>query len=144
MSHAPFQSPTVQEGLEARLGVRLASVLTEGADTLPHDVTERLRHAREQALARARSAQAAVARPVVAVSAGGAAVLGGGQGWWVRVASLVPLAVLVAGLVLIQQWSNLEEVMAAAEIDAVLLADELPPDAWADPGFREYLKAPPP
>ena len=61
-----------------------------------------------------------------------------------RFATLVPLAVLLIGLVLIQQWTAREEVMAAAEIDAVLLADELPPQAWADPGFREYLKAPPP
>jgi hypothetical protein len=56
----------------------------------------------------------------------------------------MPLAVLVAGLVLIQLWSDREQVLAAAEIDSVLLADDLPPAAWTDPGFREYLKAPPP
>ena len=72
------------------------------------------------------------------------AQLGRGQGIWIQLASWMPLAVLVAGLVLIQQWTDREQVLAAAEIDAVLLADDLPPAAWTDPGFREYLKAPPP
>jgi hypothetical protein len=56
----------------------------------------------------------------------------------------VPLAVLIGGLVLIQQRTDEERVLAAAEIDAVLLADNLPPAAWSDPGFREYMKAPHP
>ena len=56
----------------------------------------------------------------------------------------LPLALLIAGLVLIQQFTAQEQVMAAAEIDAVLLSDDLPPAAWTDPGFREYLKAPRP
>ena len=33
---------------------------------------------------------------------------------------------------------------AAAEVDAALLADDLPPEAYTDPGFGEFLKAPPP
>ena len=81
---------------------------------------------------------------LLGVTSQGAALLGRGQGFWLRLASWMPLAVLVAGLVLIQQWNDREQVLAAAEIDAVLLADDLPPTAWSDPGFREYLKAPPP
>jgi hypothetical protein len=30
--------------------------------------------------------------------------------------------------------------MAAAEIDAQLLSDTLPPAAYSDPGFAEFLK----
>ena len=30
----------------------------------------------------------------------------------------------------------------AAEIDALLLSDDLPPGAYADPGFVEFLKKP--
>jgi Protein of unknown function (DUF3619) len=134
--------------LEARLGARLASTLNERAAMVPHDISERLRVSRERALVVARQAAAArqpvVAGGVVGVTRHGAAQLGRGQGIWIHLASWMPLAVLVAGLVLIQEWTDREQVLAAAEIDAVLLADDLPPAAWTDPGFREYLKAPPP
>jgi Protein of unknown function (DUF3619) len=137
----------VLDALEARFGARLASSLNERAAVLPHDISERLRVGREQAVAQARqlrARQAAGERSIVGVTGHGAALLGAGQGFWLRLASWMPLAVLVAGLVLIQQWTDREQVLAAAEVDAVLLADDLPPAAWTDPGFREYLKAPPP
>ena len=34
------------------------------------------------------------------------------------------------------------QVVAAAEIDAALLTDDLPPDAYSDPGFAEFLRSP--
>lgn len=134
--------------VEARFASRLASSLNERAATVPHDVSERLRVSRERAVTLARQSQLQPAlsrRPsLLGHNSQGAALMGQGRGFWLRLASWMPLAVLVAGLVLIQQWNDLEQVMAAAEIDAVLLADDLPPAAWSDPGFREYLKAPPP
>lgn len=136
----------VLDALEARFGARLASSLNERAALVPHDVAERLRFSREQALLRARAGalQTSSGHSVVGLTREGSAVLGQGRGFWLQLASWMPLAVLVAGLVLIQQWTAREQVLAAAEIDAVLLADDLPPAAWSDPGFREYLKAPPP
>jgi hypothetical protein len=137
----------VLDTVEARFGARLAASLNERAASVPHDISERLRFGREQALARALKASArrtADQRTVLGITSHGAGVLGRGHGFWLQLASWMPLAVLVAGLVLIQQWSDREQVLAAAEIDAVLLADDLPPAAWSDPGFREYLKAPPP
>jgi len=53
--------------------------------------------------------------------------------------SALPLVVLLAGLVLIQQHHDSEQISAAAEIDSALLADELPPAAYGDPGFSEFL-----
>lgn len=138
---------TALDALEARFGARLASSLNERAALVPHDIAERLRFSREQALVRARpghALRAANCQVAVGVDRQGSAMLGRGQGFWLQLASWMPLAVLVAGLVLIQQWTAREQVLAAAEIDAVLLADDLPPAAWSDPGFREYLKAPPP
>lgn len=135
------------EGLEARFGALLASRLNERAAQVPNDISERLRVSRERAVAVARQStvRAVASKPAsVGLSRGGVGILGQGGGFWLGLASWVPLAVLVAGLVLIQQWNLREQVLAAAEIDAVLLADDLPPDAWMDPGFREYLKAPRP
>ena len=127
--------------IEARLGSRLASALSIPA--LSHDVGERLRVAREQALARAREvrrAAPATGVSVVAVSARGAATLGGFVPWWQRAASVLPLVVLVAGLVAIDQFSVREQVLVAADIDAQLLSDDLPPAAYSDPGFAEFLR----
>jgi hypothetical protein len=132
--------PAARDALEARVALRLAAAIDEPA--LPHDIAQRLRIAREQALERARTARAA-AGAHVNVASGGAAALGSGGGWWMRLASALPLALLVAGLVAISQEAVQEQVDAAAEIDAALLADDLPPAAYSDPGFIAFLKNPP-
>lgn len=130
---------TETDAREARLALRVAARLTDQADRLPHDITERLRVAREQAVRRARRAEA-VAAPAVVAAGGSAAVLGGPPPWWLRIASLMPLLLLVAGLMLIEKLHEHEQVLAAAEVDVALLADELPPAAYSDPGFLEFLK----
>jgi hypothetical protein len=136
-----------RHAIEARLGARLAGSLTLRMQTVPHDVGVRLRFARERALGRARELRHAPAAAVALVgrSASGASVLASLTApWWQRVASVLPLLLLVLGLVAIDHWSARERVMAAADIDAQLLADNLPPSAYSDPGFAEYLRTAPP
>jgi hypothetical protein len=58
-------------------------------------------------------------------------------------ATAVPVVVLLAGLALIQHQHHRSQVTAVADIDSVLLADDVPPDAYSDDGFLEFLKAPP-
>jgi hypothetical protein len=130
--------------LEARFALRLVGGLNAQVRSLPPDVSERLRFAREQALARAREVRAAAAVTPAGVSTSGVALLGSFLPWLQRAASVLPLLLLLVGLLLIQQWQTRESVLAAAEIDAQLLADALPPDAYSDPGFAEFLRAPPP
>jgi hypothetical protein len=129
--------------LEARLAAQLASVLMAKTESLPHDLTERLRFAREQALARARESRLALpaAASLATVSSRGVITLAGP--WWQRAASVAPLVVLVAGLLMIDQWATRERVLAAADVDTLLLADDLPPAAYSDPGFAEYLRSAP-
>lgn len=150
-SVTPFNDPLAQEALEARYALRVAARLTERAESVGPDIAERLRVAREQALERAAAARRAVAplatasagASVVSVSGDGSAALAGGHpGWWVRLGSIVPLLALVAGLMLIGYLRDARQIDAAAEIDAALLADDLPPDAYRDAGFVEFLKAP--
>jgi hypothetical protein len=137
------RSPTDPRALETRWALRLVGHLNAQADGLPLDVQERLRFAREQALARAREARGATVAGAVGVSNSGALLLGAFVPWLQRAASVLPLLLLVGGLLLIQQWSSRERVLAAAEIDTLLLADTLPPSAYGDPGFAEFLRSPP-
>jgi hypothetical protein len=48
--------------------------------------------------------------------------------------------VLAAGVLLLADVRQRDRTSVAAEIDAVLLADDLPPAAYADPGFVAFLK----
>ena len=50
------------------------------------------------------------------------------------------MALLLAGLLLIDRHYTQAQIEAAAEVDAALLADDLPPEAYRDPGFAEFLK----
>jgi len=131
------------DALQTRFALRVASHLAEQSEKLPHDLSERLRVAREQAVTRARQvrlAQPAMA-PAFQVSQGSIA-LGQSPSGWLRLASVLPLMLLVLGLVLIQHLHNQAEIHAAAEVDAALLADDLPPEAYGDPGFVAFLKQP--
>jgi hypothetical protein len=158
VKYAP-QDSTSREAGEARLhryGLRVASRLSEQTAALAPDLSERLRFAREQALERARaarklSAQAASAPALgVQINANGTLSLGGGlegsSGWWGllgRFGNWLPMLLLVAGLLGIQELHQRFIVNAAADVDAELLADDLPPAAYGDPGFGEFLKVPP-
>ena len=63
--------------------------------------------------------------------------------WWQRAAALLPIAVLVGGLTAIDALVGRDHVVTAAEIDTQLLADNLPPQAYSDPGFAEFLRKAP-
>jgi len=123
------------EQLQEQFGRKVAKRLSDATAELPYHVTERLRAARAQALACHRIAS--VAAPTVVVS-GHTATLGG---WWRQVASALPLLVLAGGLFLIHSIQNDRRASEVAEVDAALLTDDLPPDAYADSGFVQFLKS---
>ena len=52
----------------------------------------------------------------------------------------VPLAVLVLGLVFITYWQTTQQMNDISEIDAHLLAEDLPIHAFTDNGFDAWLK----
>lgn len=138
----PISTEALTSGQD-HFGRRLAACLDASAEDLPHDISERLRVARRQALSQYRSAQQASATPMVL--AGASAVLGGGgdeeRGVWSRVVALIPLLALIAGLVALQVLGSDQFTEELAEIDAAILTDDLPPDAYADPGFAQFLKS---
>ena len=131
-----------REAMESRFARSVAACLSESAEQIAPDVAERLRFGREKALEAARRARDAAGE--VGVTASGAAIAGFSRSrWWVRFASVLPLVALVGGLALIQNWQNHTQISVAAEIDEALLGDDLPINAYRDPGFSEFLKASP-
>ena len=132
-----FASPEPMD----RMGHELARLLTQSCSELPHDLTERLRIARQQALA-VRKAEPAPTHQLVAQ--GNSLSLAGppseGLGWWSILGSALPLLALLAGLVAVQWLDREQTVSDLAEIDTALLVDDLPPAAYSDPGFIQFLR----
>jgi Protein of unknown function (DUF3619) len=124
-----------------RMGQRLAQLLTQASADLPHELSERLRVARQQALA-ARKPELALQSHVQVQ--GSSLTLGGpsneGLGLWSVLGSVLPLLALVAGLVAVQWIDRQQTVSELAEIDTALLVDDLPPAAYSDPGFIRFLR----
>lgn len=129
-------------GLTDQFGQQVAARLALGTSDLPYEVSERLRAARMQAMAR-RKVEIVRTASSVAVSGGAASLTLGDEKFsiWNRIASALPLVVLVVGLMAINVIQNEERAREVAEVDSALLTDELPPAAYADPGFVQFLKA---
>jgi len=148
MNHSiPYRHPANPDTLQARFALRVVARLDEQAAQIAPDLAERLRFAREQALEKARAVRTANAQTATGpISVGASTLALGGPGdsssLWVKIGSVLPLVALVGGLMMIQHWHTLAQIDAAAEIDAALLSDNLPPSAYSDPGFAEFLNAP--
>jgi Protein of unknown function (DUF3619) len=128
--------------LETALLIRRA--LDKGAERLPYATVHRLENARKLALARmgqqATSTQYAHSvfgnGPSLALSSGG-----GRFGWLSMFAGTVaPLVLVVAGLFATSHWSNHQRADEVAEVDAAMLADDLPLSLYADRGFGVFIK----
>jgi len=133
--------PADREAIESRFARNIAARLGERAENIAPEIGERLRFAREKAVAAGRLARGGAD---VQRQHDGTAILGFSRSiWWQRLASILPIAALVGGLLLIDDWQTRSQISVAAEVDAALLGDDLPINAYRDPGFVEYLKAPP-
>jgi hypothetical protein len=133
-AHDPLRTPTLAD----QFGRRVALRLNAGTDTMAYEVGERLRAARVRALQVRKQPEVA---PVMVGRGASATLALGGRTWFHRVASVLPLVVLAAGLVLIHTVQTERRANELAEVDAALLTDDLPPAAYADPGFVQFLKA---
>ena len=128
--------------LQDRFALKTVSYLSSGAADLPHDISERLRAARAQAVSKRKIAKAQTAGNVI--NMGGSAALSWGSSdglsWWGRIGSVMPLIALVVGMLTINSVQNDNRAQEVAEVDAALLTDALPPAAFSDPGFVQFLK----
>jgi hypothetical protein len=132
-----YQSQLAQD----RFGLRVTARLSDAADDVPYDISERLRAARVRALDKRKVADVRTATSV-GFSGGSATLTFGNEhrGWWDRLAAAIPLLALVLGLFVISAIQNDNRANEIAEIDAAILTDDLPPAAYTDPGFTQFLK----
>lgn len=137
MKHLP--SATSAQDL---LGKRLTKMLDDNTD-LSYEVTERLRAARTRALSLRRIAQPQLQTAQEIQTQNGSALLKFPSQillFLQTFGSIIPLLGLVAGLVLIHEFHNDQSALELAEIDSALLIDDLPPNAYTDSSFLDYLK----
>ena len=118
---------------EMQFGNRIRHLLNS-APPLPADKAARLAAARAEALERQRPGLV----PGLAWADNVLAALGGWTGVSLRV--MAPAVALVISLAAIWTWQQNQRVAEVEEIDAMLLTDELPIDAYLDRGFQNWLK----
>jgi hypothetical protein len=116
---------------------KVRHALNDKLDQLPASTTDRLASARKIALSRKKSGDALlVARRAFAGVSG---MLMSRSPLWSRLGTAIPLMALVAGLAGIYQFEEQQRITEIAELDAAVLADELPLTAYVDEGFNAYL-----
>ncbi|HKW38866.1 MAG TPA: DUF3619 family protein [Burkholderiales bacterium] len=119
---------------EQQTAHRIRQVLNRGLD-LDAGKLARLKAARERALARQR-VTVPVSVPTWADTLTGR--LGGPASLIPRM--LLPMAVLILGLIAVNQWRDSQTAAEIEEIDAAVLTGDLPLDAYLDKGFDAWLK----
>ncbi len=125
---------------ELNFAYKVRHALNESADNLPQSTAERLASARKIALSRKKndSALRALVSPrLLAGDVGG--FLNTRFSWLARMGLILPLIVVAAGVAGIYQYEQQRHIDETAEIDAAVLADELPLSAYVDHGFNAYL-----
>ena len=123
---------------ELHFASRIRHLLNQGTHVEPR-IAERLAKARSLALARQRPERVGVLRWADNVVGGDAFEA---PVWaWARV--LAPAAALVIAVAGIYNWQEKQRLAEIVEIDAQLLTDDLPIDAYLDRGFQNFLKTRP-
>lgn len=118
---------------EREFGYQIKQQLDRSLDLEPA-TRDRLKLAREQAIARQR-----VTEPAITL-AWADAVVGRLSGSPASVGTVIAGAALILVLVGIQYWHRTPTVEEIADIDAALLSSDLPINAYLDKSFDKWLK----
>ena len=121
-----------------QFGQASAALLRQSTQSIPQNIKDRLYAARMQALSVKKPEKVRIQKQVLAGTTRN--WTSGSNGIWDTVGWIAPLIVLVFGLIGIAQWQDDSRINDIAEVDAALLSDDVPPDAYADSGFLAFLK----
>jgi hypothetical protein len=125
-------------------GLRVTARLSNTVEDLPHDISERLRAARVQAVDKHKWVLTQAATEIFVHDHSGTLTAGHGHphaNWWNRLGAAGLLLTLILGLFSINVIQDELGARELADIDAAILIDELPPAAYVDPGFAQFLKS---
>jgi len=122
---------------EQQFGNKVRHLLNQGStldDAASRSLREKLRAARQLALARQRP------EPVRAL-AWADNILGSPDGRGSRsLRILAPIVALALSVAVVYSWQMDQRIAEVEEIDALLLTDDLPIDAYLDRNFQNWLK----
>jgi hypothetical protein len=117
---------------ELHFGSRVRQALNQGLE-VGAGTAERLQTARERALSRQR---AEPARALVWADD----VLAHVDGWGgLSLRIILPLALLAGSVAALYVWEKNQRMAELVDIDAQLLSDDLPIDAYLDRGFQNWV-----
>jgi len=127
---------------ELDFAYKVRHALNEKIDQLPENVIESLASSRKIAISRKKSGPPLHAFVRQNAFAG---YLGNFFGdpslyWLSRLGAAVTVAVLISGLMGIYQAEEQHHIKETADMDIAVLSDDLPPSAYLDHGFKNYLQ----
>jgi hypothetical protein len=118
---------------EERYAYRVRQALNHGLKDVPSATSRRLEAARHLALSRQKQAA-----PQMALAGFGASTFRAGtQIPYLK--QILAVAALLLGMWISFYWHSVQYVSALEEVDSALLTDDLPPDAFLDNDFFEWL-----
>lgn len=121
-----------------QFGQASAALLHQGSQVLPASIKDRLYAARMKALSVRKPEKVRIQKHVLVSTSGNWSF--GSSPVWDAFSWVAPLIVLVFGLIGIAQWQEGSRIDDIAAVDAAILVDDVPPDAYADSGFMGFLK----
>lgn len=143
------------ESKENEFALKVVRALEENTSNMPAGAVDKLAAARRAALARKKPEKVPVAAHAFTPAFAGAPAAHAGSpdthetretrarfGLFSRFGRLGlawPLLALVIGLAGIAYWEDQQRTAELADIDAAMLSDNLPLDAYLDHGFNAYL-----
>jgi hypothetical protein len=119
---------------EERYAYRIRQALNLGLNDIPPAASRRLEAARHQALARQKQAEP----QMVAASAGTSSFRTGAYVPYFK--QILAVLALLLGMWMSFYWHSIQYVTELEDVDSALLTDDLPPDAFLDNDFFEWLK----
>ena len=127
---------------ELNFAYKVRHALNERLDDIPAKNSERLASSRNLALSRKKKdapLRVRAASHAIAGHTGGSAFFDEPLSWLRRLGIAAPLLAGVVMFVGLYQFEQQQRISETAEMDAAVLADELPLSAYLDHGFNAYL-----
>jgi hypothetical protein len=135
-----YRDAHTQQAHQAAFALKIRQHLQQGTEQLHCDITKRLKLAREHALSQQKKESEVMASAPAVVYLPAAVNSTSRTFWKPGLMGILSALTLVSVLLGVNQWQEAERINELAEIDALILADDLPLHAHLDPGFMASLQ----